>query len=248
MIYALVNQKGGVGKTTSAVNIAAGLAKHGKRVLVVDIDPQGSATLSLGIKTDKSVYEVLRGNTGVRSAIIKRDNYDVLPANGRLAKLDAETSGEPGRENLLAESLEPIAKEYDFVLIDCPPSLGLLTLCGLCAADALIIPVQPEILALHGLKQIIETVTKVKKRINPRLVLGGVIITMYDGRKILNRDIFADLKRIYPETFETPIRNNIAIAEAPGSGQDIFEYAPKSNGAADYLAVAEEIIERSLKQ
>lgn len=248
MIYTLVNQKGGVGKTTSAVNIASGLARLKKRVLVVDLDPQGSATLSLGLRADKSVYEVLRGDMSVKNAIVTYNNYDVIPANVRLAKLDAETNGEPGREMLLTEALEPIKGDYDFIFIDCPPSLGLLTLCGLSAADALIIPVQPEILALHGLKQIGETVTAVKKRINPRLHLGGVLVTMYDGRKVLNRNVFDTLKKQYPETFLTPIRNNIAIAEAPGSKKDVFEYAPKSNGAADYMEVSKEIIERSLKK
>lgn len=243
-IIALVNQKGGVSKTTSTINIGAGLANEGKKVLLVDLDPQGNLTASLGIKAyelSNTINEVLKGQTEVSKAIV-RSEYDVIPADIRLSGAEIELSSQAGREMILKERLGPILNIYDYILIDCPPSLGLLTLNGLTAAKEIFIPLQAEYLALHGMSQLIQTVDTVKKRLNPDLKVTGIIVSFYDNRKILNREVLESIEAYFPELiFDTKIRNNISLAEAPSNGMDIFQYKPDSNGAIDYKNLVKEV-------
>lgn len=248
-IIAFVNQKGGVGKTTSTINIGAGLFKQGKRVLIIDIDPQGNLTASLNIQAydlENTIYEVLKGEIPLQKAIIEtQGGYDVIPADIRLSGAEIELSSQPGREMLLSEALQPIASKYDYILIDCPPSLTLLTLNGLTASKEIFIPLQAEFLALHGMGQLLKTVETVKKRINPSLNVTGIITTLYDSRKTLNREVVEKIQGYFPDKlFNTMIRNNVSLAEAPGYGQDIFQYKSDSNGAADYTAICNEVIKQ----
>lgn len=247
-IIALVNQKGGVGKTTSAINIGAGLHRAGKRVLLVDLDPQGNLTVSVGIQADplkNTMLEVLNGDCTAADAIINR-GYDVLPADIRLSGAELGLSAVPGREMLLKEALELIADRYEYIFIDCPPSLGLITLNGLTAANELFIPLQAEFLALNGISQLLTTIQAVKKRLNPQLGIAGIIVTMYDRRKKLNKEVSEIIQKHFGDnTFKTMIRDNIAIAEAPSHGLDIFEYKSDSYGAEDYAALTDEILRRA---
>lgn len=244
-IIALVNQKGGVGKTTSTINIGAGLHRAGKRVLLVDIDPQGNLTVSVGIEAHTlplTIFELLKGECVIQDAIIER-GYDVVPADIRLSGADMELSGIPGREMLLKEALVQITGSYDYILIDCPPSLGLITLNGLTAANEIFIPLQAEFLALNGMAQLLNTVKAVKKRLNPVLDITGIVVTLYDNRKNLNKEVLEKIRQYFPDkTFCTLIRDNIALAEAPSFGMDIYEYKAESNGAEDYKALCDEII------
>ncbi|MGI6226621.1 MAG: ParA family protein [Peptococcales bacterium] len=246
-MIALVNQKGGTGKTTSTVNIAAGLANKGKRVLTIDLDPQGSLTASLGIQTynnPNTIYEVLKGQITAQESIIKKD-FDIIPSDIRLSGAEIELSSIPGRETILKEVLEPIVNNYDYILIDSPPSLTLLTLNGLVAAKEIYITLQPEYLALLGMSQLIKTIETVKKRLNQDLEVTGIIITMYDNRKILNKEVIDNVEEYFPDKiFNTKIRNNVALAEAPAQGLDIFSYKPGSNGAEDYNNLVDEILKR----
>lgn len=249
-IIALVNQKGGVGKTTSTINVGAGLHRAGKRVLMVDLDPQGNLTVSVGVEAyslDYTVFEVLKGDVEAQAAIAKR-GYDIIPADIRLSGADMELSAVPGREMLLKEALAPIVDNYDYVLIDCPPSLGLITLNGLTAAREIFIPLQAEFLALNGMAQLLNTVKAVQKRLNPQLDITGIITTLYDGRKNLNKEVLEKIRQYFPnKTFATLIRDNIALAEAPSFGQDIYEYKPDSKGAEDYTALCDEIIKQETR-
>ncbi len=246
-VIALVNQKGGVSKTTSTINIGAGLANEGKRVLLIDLDPQGNLTASLGIKAyelSNTINEVLKSEIGTNEAIISTPNdYDIIPADIRLSGAEIELSSQPGREMILKERLGPILNIYDYILIDCPPSLGLLTLNGLTAAREIFIPIQAEYLALHGMSQLVQTVDTVKKRLNPDLNITGIIVSFYDNRKILNREVLESIETYFPELiFNTKIRNNISLAEAPSHGKDIFQYKSDSNGAIDYKNLVNEVI------
>lgn len=244
---ALFNQKGGTGKTTSAVNIAAGLVRLGRRVLLVDMDPQANATLSLGIagELEKTTFEVLDGTITATDAIHDRGGLSVIPSGLQLAAAELRFAGVPGREMLLRDALEGIGADFDFILIDCPPSLGLLTLNALGAATAVYIPIQAEFLPIRGIAQLLDTVELVRRRINKGLAVRGVFGTFYDGRKTLNRDVIDHIKQTFgASVFNTYIRDNVALAEAPGRGQTIFEYEPGSHGAADYLELCKEIIER----
>ncbi len=239
-----INQKGGVGKTTTAINVGAGLAQLGKRVLLIDIDPQSHLTASLEIvhQPNKTIYEVLKGELTPADAIIKRlDGLFVLPATITLSALEKELSGKKWLEILLKEALKGL-KGFDFVLIDCPPSLGILTTNTLMTAQAACIPVQTEYLALQGLTHTL-TALEVAKRLNKPLELGGALCTHYDSRKILSRNTVQSIKNFFKEkVFKTFIRDNIALAEAPGYGQTIFEYRPNSSGAEDYLNLSREIL------
>lgn len=246
-IIAITNQKGGVGKTTSAVNLGAALARLKQRVALVDLDPQAHLTLSLGIAPESiggSVFEFLKGEADAKEVIIKRDSLDVVPATLDLSGAEIEFSGTPGRELLLKEAIEQLAG-YDFVLLDCPPSLGLLTLNAFTSAGEVMIPLQTEFLALQGVSRLLQTVEVVKKRLNRRLEVTGIIATRYDGRKNLSKEVVTKIRDYFGDKlFETLIRENIALAEAPSFGQTIFEYAPVSHGAEDYSALANEILKK----
>jgi len=244
---ALINQKGGVGKTTSTINLGAGLAMLGKAVLLVDLDPQSHLTYGLGIQAhelDYTVYEVLKGEVAAQEVILKRDRLEVLPSSLNLSAAEVELSGMAGREFLLKEALADLPP-HDFVLLDCPPSLGLLTLNALTAAQEVYIPLQTEFLALQGVSKLIDTVNVVKKRLNPGLTITGIIGTLYDGRKNLNREVVEKIREYFSDRlFDTLIHDNVALAEAPSFGQTIFEYRPDCRGAQDYLALSQEAVGR----
>jgi len=246
-IFSLFNQKGGVGKTTSAANIGAGLARLGRRVLLIDLDPQANLSASLGFAhyeetENPTVYELMDGKATIPQVIRERDGLHVIPAGLQLASAEIKFNGLPGREMLLKEAMAGIGADYDFIFIDCPPSLGLLTLNALTASDGVLVPIQAEILPLQGTKQLKETAEIVKKRLNPGLEIAGVIVTFYDSRKVLHRQVMERIKEQFGEKlFRATIRANIALAEAPGEMKTIFEYQPDSNGAADYLKLCQEI-------
>lgn len=244
-VIALSNHKGGVGKTTSTLNIGAGLANLGKKVLLIDLDPQANLTNSLDeIEADKNVYEALLGEYGFEPIEITTNLY-LVPSTLDLSGAEVELSGEAGREFLLRDLIEPIRKKFDYILIDCPPSLGLLTINALTASDEVYIPLQTEFLALQGLTKLTEVVEKIKKRLNKKLSVGGVILTQFDVRKTLNRNVAEKVEEHFKQkVFETKIRENVALAEAPTSRKDIFRYSPKSAGAEDYNALAKEIVKR----
>ena len=245
IIISLLNHKGGVGKTTSAVNIGAGLVELGKKVLLVDLDPQANLSLSLGApRVKETIYEALRGETELVPITVK-PNLDIVISTLDLSGAEMELINEAGREFLLRELFEPVVEEYDYIIIDCPPSLGLLTLNALTSSHSVIIPLQTEFLAIQGLAKIIQVIDKVRFRLNKKLKIGGVIATMYDSRKVLNRDVVETIDRHFGDkVFNTKIRNNVALAEAPAQRKDIFTYSPSSPGAKDYLALSKEIIER----
>jgi len=245
MVIAITNHKGGVGKTTSAINIGAGLSKLGKRVLLVDLDPQANLSQSLGIREPSAtIYGAIRGEYPLQPIAINK-RLDIIPSTLDLSGAEIELSGETGREYILRELLEPVKSSYDYVIIDSPPSLGLLTVNALTSADEVLIPLQAQYLALQGLTKLLEIVDKIQKRLNSGLQIGGVFITQYDSRKILNRDVEQTIRGHFGErVFKTKIRDNVALAEAPTRGEDIFRYSPKSYGAIDYLALCKEIVKR----
>jgi chromosome partitioning protein len=244
-VIAFSNHKGGVGKTTSVVNVGAGLCNLGRRILLIDIDPQENLTQSFGVKeNDFSIYEAMRGDTPLRPVSIA-ENLDIIPSKLELSGAEFELSSEAGREFILNELIAPLRDKYDYILIDCPPSLGLLTINALTCADEIFIPLQAHYLAIKGLTKITEVIDKVKKRLNKKLTIGGVIITQYDKRKVLHRDVADTIHTFFREkVFDAVIRDNIALAEAPSSGQDIFKYNPKSYGAEDYNELCKEILKR----
>lgn len=247
-IISLVNQKGGTGKTTSTINIACGLKNRGYNVLLIDLDAQGNATTCLGVEAEslKTTYELLTDDNVKASDVIVKKKVDVIPSDIRLAGAEAELMGKPYSGMILKEKLEEVKDNYDYIFIDCSPSLGILTLNALTCSNEVYIPVQAEILPLRGLSQLLDTIQVIKRRANPELIINGVIITMYDNRKRLNKDVVEVLSKNFKDkVFKTYIRNNIALAEAPGSGGlDIYDYAPGSNGAKDYNSLVDEIIER----
>ena len=247
---AFVNQKGGVSKTTCCLNVGAALARDGKRVLLVDMDPQGSLTMSAGIKIakgEKTIYEVLKGETDLLSVVRGHGSpaaYDVAPVDFRMSAAEAQLST-PGREMLLKKALEACKKNYDYVLIDCGPSLSLLSIMALAAADRYIIPVTAQYMPLSGINQLEVTAGLVKANLNKKLKLTGIIVTMYDSRRTLDKEAVRLIQSKYPRnTFRTFVRNNSKIAEAPAYGMDIFEYAPKSAGAEAFRDIATELQER----
>ncbi|MBK8562564.1 MAG: ParA family protein [Saprospiraceae bacterium] len=244
-IISLLNHKGGVGKTTSTINIGAGLVELGKKVLLIDLDPQANLSLSLGIpRQPNTIYEALRGESDLEPFNV-RENLDVVMSTLDLSGAEMELINEAGREYILKELFEPIRDEYDFIIIDCPPSLGLLTLNALGASDYVYIPLQTQFLALQGLAKIKQVIDKVKFRLNKNLEIGGVIATMYDARKILNRDVVDTIKKYFGEkVFNTLIRDNVSLAEAPSQRKDIFNYNRSSIGAQDYMNLCKEILER----
>lgn len=246
LVISLLNHKGGVGKTTSAINIGAGLVELGKTALLIDLDPQANLTLSLGIPRQKStIYEALRGESELVPYTVK-EGLDVITSTLDLSGAEMELINEAGREYILKELLETVMEEYDYIIIDCPPSLGLLTLNALTSSTYVYIPLQTEFLALQGLAKIKQIIDKVRFRLNKKLSIGGVIATMYDHRKVLNRDVVETIRKYFGDrVFDTYIRDNVALAEAPAQRKDIFEYNKRSPGAKDYLSLSKEIIERT---
>jgi chromosome partitioning protein len=244
-IITFCNHKGGVGKTTTTVNIGAALAKMNKRVLLFDLDPQCNLTQSLGINNPSAnLYDLLENKSNFQPICVTNNLY-VIPASVDLAGLELKLSNEPGREYVLKELIYSIKENFDFILIDCPPSLGLLTLNALTAASKTIIVLQAEFLAMHGLSRILDIIEKVKNRINPELILEGVVITQYNSRKVLNKDIVNTVEsHLKDKVFNTYIRENISLAEAPSAGLDIFRYNQNSNGAEDYMKLAKEFLNR----
>lgn len=244
-VISLLNHKGGVGKTTSAISIGAGLVELGRRVLLIDLDPQANLTLSLGLGRPKvTIYESMRGEAELEP-IEYREGFDVVTSCLDLSGAEMELINEAGREFILRELIDPHSLNYDYVIIDCPPSLGLLTLNALTSSNTVVIPLQTQFLALQGLVKIKQVVDKVRFRLNKKLNIGGVIATMYDSRKVLNRDVVDTIQKHFGDkVFKTYIRDNVALAEAPASRKDIFSYNKSSNGAKDYLALSREIVER----
>lgn len=244
-VISISNHKGGVGKTTSAINLGAGLNKLGKRILLIDLDPQANLSQSLGIlEPERTIYGAIRGEYKLQPIEIL-PGLDVIPSTLDLSGAEVEMSSEPGREYILRELIEPIRSSYDYILIDSPPSLGLLTLNSFVASDEVLIPLQAQYLALQGMTKLIEVIGKIQKRLNKELKVKGVFITQYDSRKVLNRDVVVAIERYFPdEVFSTKIRDNIALAEAPAQGIDIFRYSPKSSGAEDYLALSRELLDK----
>ncbi|MEI6410293.1 MAG: ParA family protein [Bacteroidota bacterium] len=246
IVISLLNHKGGVGKTTSAINIGAGLVELGKKVLLIDLDPQANLTISLGIPRQRiTIYEALRGE-GELSPYTHKPNMDVITSSLDLSGAEMELINEAGREFILRELINQVADDYDYVLIDCPPSLGLLTLNALTSSRYVLIPLQTEFLAVQGLAKIKQVIDKVKMRLNKQLEMGGVIATMYDSRRVLNRDVVDTIHKYFGDkVFKTYIRDNVALAEAPAQRKDIFDYLPKSPGSVDYLSLSKEILERT---
>jgi len=258
-VISVVNQKGGVGKTTTTVNLGAAIAERGKKVLLIDIDAQSNLTthLGLGLKEDPqdlqdvprqvpewTIYDVLKGSKRLQDVVIKRSaTLDVVPSSLLLSAADLELGGMVGRELLLKRAIEKVKDSYDVILIDCPPTLGLLSLNALAAVDKVIVPVQSEYLALHGVRQLLDTIDQVRGIYNPSLIVGGVLICLHDSRKRLARAVADTIRAYFGQlVFTTVIRENVALAEAPAKGQTIFEYMPKSSGAEDYTALAEEVL------
>ena len=249
-IFAIANQKGGVGKTTTAVNLCAYLARAGCRVLLVDSDPQANATTSLGVNPrspGSSLYETLIDHSPVKDAITPtvHAGLELVPANLDLAGAEVEMAARMAREQLLTRALQPLHHEYDYIIIDDPPSLGLITINGLTAADGIVIPVQCEYLALEGLSQLLETIHQVRTVLNSRLRVAGVLLTMADARTNLSNQVVEDVRQHFPqETFETLIPRSVRLGEAPSHGQTILQYAPESAGALAYEALAGEFVRR----
>ena len=253
-VTAFSNQKGGVGKTTTCVNMAAFLAERGKKVLVIDMDPQGNASSALGFfehKNKNSVYELLTGgkNAGETVRPTEKENLFLIPSSEDLAGAELELAQVMiGRERVLDEKIEEIKKDYDHVFIDCPPSLGLLTVNSLAAADGVIIPIQCEYFALEGLSQIMNTIKLVKKFLRPDIEVEGVVVTMYDGRSKLSKGVIAEIEKVFGDkVFATRIPRNIRLAEAPSYGKTVADYDPKCAGAAAYRALAAEYQEKTEK-
>jgi chromosome partitioning protein len=246
-ILAVVNQKGGVGKTTSCVNLVAALNEAGKRVLLCDFDPQANATSGMGVdKTvSKGIYHVVIGEVPAAEAVVHTRFGDVLPSNKALAGAGIELIGMEQREFLLRNALNSLRDQYDFILIDCPPSLELLTLNALCAADAILVPVQGEYYALEGLSDLMNTVRLVRRSLNPSLELEGVLLTMFDGRTNLALQVAEEVKHYFPgKVYGTVIPRNVRLSEAPSHGKPIMAYDRTSRGAEAYTALAAEFLKR----
>ncbi len=249
-IFAIANQKGGVGKTTTAINLATALAATQKRVLLVDLDPQGNASTGLGIdKADRTntSYEVLIGSVTLTHAVMNTaiPNLAILTAGVDLSGAEIEMVDMERRETRLAEVLKPVAADYDYVLIDCPPSLGLLTLNALVAADALIVPLQCEFFALEGVSHLIDTVGRVREAFNPRLALSGIVLTMYDKRNNLTDQVERDVREFFGDkVFQTVVPRNVRVSEAPSHGKPVLIYDVKSSGAEAYIHLAAELLKR----
>lgn len=250
-IMAIANQKGGVGKTTTTINLAAALGEKGKKVLIIDMDPQGNTSSGLGIDKDEmdtTVYQLMIGENTFDECVQKDvfDNLDVLAANVNLAGIEIETMDMEDRSYILSNIINKIKDQYDFIIIDCPPSLNSLTINAMTTADSVLVPIQCEYYALEGLSQLIYTINLVKDRLNPRLTINGVVFTMYDGRTNLSMQVIENVRNNLNQTiYNTIIPRGVRLAEAPSHGLPITQYDSRSTGAKAYLALADEIIERS---
>jgi chromosome partitioning protein len=249
VIYAVANQKGGVGKTTTAVNVAACLAEAGSPVLLIDVDPQANATSGLGMRRagGPTAADVLLDGVALERAVASTriPNLDLVPSTPDLAGASVELPGRSGRERLLANALASVADRYRYVFVDCPPSLDLLTVNALVAADRLIVPVQCEYYALEGLSRLLETVARVQASLNPRLRVTGMLMTMHDARTRVSGEVVAEVRRHFPElAFRTVVPRNVRLAEAPSHGEPVIRYDPHCAGADAYFEVAKEVAER----
>jgi chromosome partitioning protein len=248
-IISFLNHKGGVGKTTSTINIGAALAHLGKRVLLIDLDPQASLTLSLGIDNcEKTIYSAIKDaikSTGVLPVFNKKENLDVVPSERDLADMEFLLMKEMAGERFLSHLISPLMGKYHYILIDCPPSIGLIAINALVASDSIVIPVQAEILSLHGMKSMLTVIERVQNRLNDKLTIEGFLMTQYDARTGLHKSVVEDMRKTYGEqVFKTPIRRNIRISEAPMEREDIFSYDASSSGAKDYMSVAKAILNK----
>lgn len=252
-IIAVANQKGGVGKTTTAINLSSCLASLGKKVLAIDMDPQGNMTSGLGIdknEVEYTVYELILGQVGIEKVICKDalENLNVLPTNINLSAAEIELIGVEEKEFIIRKEVDKVKKNYDFIVIDCPPSLSMLTINAMTTADSVLVPIQCEYYALEGLSQLIHTIDLVKERLNPELKIEGVVFTMYDARTNLSLQVVENVKDNLQQTiYKTIIPRNIRLAEAPSHGLPINLYDPKSSGAESYMLLAEEVINKGEK-
>ena len=252
-IMAIANQKGGVGKTTTTINLSAALAEQGKKVLIIDMDPQGNTSSGLGIDKDEletTVYQLMIGDNSFDECVQKDvfENLDVLAANVNLAGIEIETMDMEDRNYILRDIILEVEDRYDFIIIDCPPSLNTLTINSMTTADSVLVPIQCEYYALEGLSQLIYTINLVKDRLNPKLTINGVVFTMYDGRTNLSMQVIENVRNNLNQTiYDTIIPRGVRLAEAPSHGLPITQYGNRSTGAKAYMALAKEVIERSAK-